>query len=90
MGQALIFFEKSYWNTVMLMCLLNDYVAELSSCERDRHSTVSDSCDPMNDTVHGILQARILMWVAFPFPRGSSQPRDRTQVSCIAGRFFTS
>ena len=45
--------------------------------------------DPM-DTVHGILQARILEWVAFPFSRGSSQPRDRTQVSHIAGRFFTS
>ena len=40
-------------------------------------------------TVHGILQARILEWVASPFSRGSSQPRDRTQVSCIAGRFFT-
>ena len=40
-------------------------------------------------TVHGILQARILEWVAFPFSRGSSQPRDRTQVYCIAGRFFT-
>ena len=38
----------------------------------------------------GIFQARILEWVAFPFSRGSSQPRDRTQVSCIAGRFFTS
>ena len=46
-------------------------------------------CDPMDYTVHGILQAMILEWVAFPFPRGSSQPRDRTQVSCIAGRFFT-
>ena len=41
-------------------------------------------------TVHGILQARILEWVAFPFSRGSSQPRDRTQVSRIAGGFFTS
>ena len=47
-------------------------------------------CDPMDFTVHGILQARILEWVAFPFSRGSSQHRDRTQVSCIAGRFFTS
>ena len=45
---------------------------------------------PMGCTVHGILQARILEWVAFPFSRGSSQPRDGTQVSCIAGRFFTS
>ena len=46
-------------------------------------------CNPMNYTVHGILQARILEWVAFPFSRGSSQPRDWTQVSCIAGGFFT-
>ena len=47
-------------------------------------------CDPMDYTVHGILQARILEWVAFPFSRRSSQPRDRTQVSHIADRFFTS
>ena len=46
-------------------------------------------CDPMDYTVHGILQARILEWVAFPFSRGSSQPRDWTQVSHIAGGFFT-
>ena len=47
-------------------------------------------CDPMDYTDHGIFQARILEWVAFPFSRGSSQPRDQTQVSHIAGRFFTS
>ena len=41
-------------------------------------------CDPMNYIVQGILQARILKWVAFPCSRGSSQPRDRTQVSCVA------
>ena len=46
-------------------------------------------CDPMDYTVHGVLQARILEWVAFPFSEGSSQPRDRTRVSCIAGGFFT-
>ena len=46
-------------------------------------------CDPMDYTAHGILQARILEWVAFPLSRGSSQPRDQTQVSHIAGRFFT-
>ena len=40
--------------------------------------------------IHGILQARILEWVAMPSSRGSSLPRDRTQVSCIADRFFTS
>ena len=44
----------------------------------------------MEYTVHGILQARILEWVAFPFSRGSSQLRDQTQVSRIAGRFFMS
>ena len=47
-------------------------------------------CDPMDHTVHGIFQTRILKWVAFPFSRESSQPRDWTQISCIAGRFFTS
>ena len=47
-------------------------------------------CDPLDYTVHGILRSAILEWVAFPFSRGSSQPRDQTQVSCIAGRFFTS
>ena len=46
-------------------------------------------CDHLDFTVHGILQARILEWVAFPFSRVSSQPRDRIQVSRIAVRFFT-
>ena len=41
-------------------------------------------------TVHGILQAKILEWVAIPFSGGSSQPRDRTQVSHITGGFFAS
>ena len=45
-------------------------------------------CNPMDSnlsgsSVHGILQARVLEWVAIPFSRGSSQPRDHTQVSCI-------
>ena len=51
-------------------------------------------CHPMNcstpgSSVHGILQARILEWVAVPFSKGSSQPRNWTGVSCIASRFFT-
>ena len=49
---------------------------------------VTQSCptlrDPMCYTVHGILQARILGWLAFPFSRGSSQPRGWTQAYCIA------
>ena len=52
-------------------------------------------CDPMDcglpgSTLHGILQARVLEWVAISFSRGSSQPRNRTQVFHIAGRFFAS
>ena len=51
-------------------------------------------CDPMDcslpgSSIHVIFQARILEWVAISFSRGSSWPRDRTRVSCIAGRFFT-
>ena len=57
-------------------------------------SVVSDACDPIDcslpgSSVHGILQARILEWIAISFSRGSSWPRDWTQASCIAGRFFT-
>ena len=46
-------------------------------------------CSSLGSFAHGILQARILEWVAIPFSRGSSQTSDWTQVSCIAGRFFT-
>ena len=62
-----------------------------SKTESERHSVVYDSLQPHGlYTVHGILQARILEWLTFPFSRRSSQPRDRTQVSRIAGGFFTS
>ena len=52
-------------------------------------------CNPMDrsspgSSVHGILQVRILKWAAYTFSRGSSLPRKQTEVSCIAGRFFTS
>ena len=59
-------------------------------CEVKVAQSCPTPCAPMDNTVHGILQARILEWVAFPFSRGSSQPRGWTQVSHIAGRFFTS
>ena len=74
---------------------------QLSWTEKKRQSTsqsqvkvkVAQSCptlcDAMDYVVHGILKARILEWVAFPFSRGSSQARDQTQVSCVPGRFFT-
>ena len=52
--------------------------------------TLCDLMDysPAGSSVCGILQARIMEWVALPFSKGSSLPRDRTQVSCTAGRFF--
>ena len=49
-------------------------------------------CCPQSSSTHGLLQARILEWVAISYSRGSSRPRDQTHVSCIsalAGRFFT-
>ena len=51
--------------------------------DSESHSIVSESLNHMDYTVHGILQARILEWVAFPLCRGSSQPRDGTHVSFI-------
>ena len=53
--------------------------------------TRCDSMDysPPGSSCHGILQARILEWVAISFSRGSSWPRDSTRVSCAAGKFFT-
>ena len=53
--------------------------------------TLCDSidCSLPGSSVYGILQARILEWVAIPFSSGSSEPRDQTRVSCTAGKFFT-
>ena len=77
------------WNHV----LLRQWILE-SFIECESHSVVSDSCNHMDcrlpgSSVRGIFQARVLEWVAISFSRGSSWPRDQTQVSCIAGRFFT-
>ena len=67
------------------------------SLQRKEKVSVTQSCptlcDPVDccqpgSSVRGIFQARILEWVAISFFRGSSQPRDRTWVSCMAGRFF--
>ena len=46
-------------------------------------------CSPPGSSVLGVLQARILEWVAMSLSRGPSRPRDRTHISCISGRFFT-
>ena len=48
----------------------------------------SGNCHPLDSSVHGMLQTRILEWITIPFSRGS-QLRDQTQVSCIGGRFST-
>ena len=79
--------------------------SDLAHCSRHRYVMYSKVkvdgaqscptlCDPVDcslpgSSVHGIFQARVLEWVAISFSRRSSQPRDRTQVSCVVGRFFT-
>ena len=65
---------------------MRDYVSAAQ-----QYPTLCDptDCNPPDSSVDGTLQARILEWVAYPFSRGFSLPRDGTWVSCIAGRFFT-
>ena len=80
----LIFLRKCYMSR--LKWFAKEEMLVIQSC-----LTLCDSLDYSlpGSSVHGILQARILEWVAIPFSRGSSRPRDRTRVSCIACRFFT-
>ena len=66
----------------------------LCMVEPKEHVVVSDSyshmdCSLPGSSVHGIFQRRILAWVAISFSMESSRLRNRSQVSCIAGRFFT-
>ena len=70
--------------------MLRTEVGMLSGVKVEVTQTCPILCDPMSYTVHGILQARILEWVAFPYSKGSSQPKNQTQVSRITGRFLTS
>ena len=84
---------KSLWKT------LQQYVGKQIICSiwavlRFLTQSCLTLCDPVDcslpgPSVYGILRARTLEWVAMPSSRGSSQPRDRTQVSYIAGRIFT-
>ena len=60
-----------------------------STLSRFRLFVIPRAVAPSGSSVHGILQARILVWVAIPFSTGSFWPRDQTHVSCVAGRFFT-
>ena len=69
---------------------MSEWVSEWVSEVTQSCPTLCDpmDCSPQSSSVHGILQARVLEWVAISFSRGSSRPRDWTQVSCIAGRRF--
>ena len=81
------YWQASYYSLIGLLNVLNrSEVKVAQSCP-----TLCDpkDCSLPGSSVHGILQARILEWAAIPFFRVSSQPRDWTQVSHIAGRFFT-
>ena len=76
--EMMVFIQKSLGEMVLI------------GSESESHTVMSDSFyNPMGYSVHEILQARILEWIAIPFCRGSSQPKDWTQVSHITGRFFT-
>ena len=75
---------------VLTLLLTSSETLNNSLCKMKVAQMCPNLCDPMDYTVHGILQARILEWVANPFFRGTSQTTNQTGVSCIAGGFFTS
>ena len=79
-------FWLQLYNTVTLY---KDTQLLQTVCEVKVTQSCPTLCDPMDYTVHGILQARILEWVTFPFSRASSRARDWTKISPIAGGFFT-
>ena len=83
-----IYLSNSIWVTCS-RCSDSRFLVQESESESHSVSCLT-LCDPMDCIVHGILQARMLEWVAVPFSRGSSWPRDWTEVSRIASRFFTS
>ena len=70
--------------------ILKDDAVYYTQWKKEKFVVCPTLCDPIDIQWHEIFQVRILEWVALPFSRGSSQPRDQTQVSCIAGRFFIS
>ena len=89
-GGSWHFIWRELWFYLLYICVF----VRFSPCVFLVTQLCPTLCDPMASSppassVHGILQARILEWVANLFLGESSQPRDRTQVSCVAGRFFT-
>ena len=79
--------DSNMTNSLFFLLLLspglNDIISTIPESESESLSVLASSLGPMDYTVHGILQARILEYVAFPFSRGSSQPRDRSQVFAL-------
>ena len=73
--------QSSITLDILYECVLSHF-SHVSLCDPKDYS-------PLGPSIHGILQARVLEWVAIPFSRVSSQSKDWTQVSRIAGRFFT-
>ena len=84
-------FSRISRNKVSMRIYLSQWFSKWKCYSAQSYLTLCDptDCSPPGSSVHGILQARIQERVAIPFSRGSSPPRDQTQVSCIAGRFFT-
>ena len=80
------FFSRNIYWTLVCVCGAGAHAKSLQLC-----LTLCNpmDCRPPGSSVHGILQARTLERIAISFSRASSQPKDRTQVSCITGRFFT-
>ena len=86
------FSRQEYWSGVPLpFPYMSLYTVKVKVLVAQLCLTLYDpmDCSLPGSSIHGILQARILEWVAIPFSRASSQPRDQTLVSCSAGRFFT-
>ena len=91
-----LLFHQSFWASSMCKLLwLGERMPywsrsrESVSCSVASNSLQPHGLSPPSSSAHGILQVKILEWVAMPFSRGSSWPRDQTQVPRIAGRFFT-
>ena len=74
-------FRRCKWRLVIIILVLHTQLGPILCNPMD--------CSPSGSSIHGILQVRILEWVAIPFCRGSSRSRDWTQVARIAGRLFT-
>ena len=82
-------FPQFVWSTQSKDLIVNKVKVKVKLLSRVWLFCDSMDCSLPGSTVHGILQARIQEWVAIPFSRGSSWPRDQTWVSCLAERFFT-